>query len=137
MTKKMDFDAVVAVLRDLKNLKLNPNIHDTKDADGEENTDTESQDDNITTIEISSDSSEEESAPRQPMLPKRVRLVKLTKRAGAGTDNLELSKLVLEFIQVLQMNSSRTLTREAFEFLDALHKQLADPSVFIVPTRYV
>jgi casein kinase 1 len=131
----MDFDAVVAVLRGLKNLKLNPNIHDTKD---EENTDTESQDDNITTIEISSDSSEEEeSAPRQPMLPKRVRLLKLTKRAGAGTDNLELSKLVLEFIQVLQMNSSRTLTREAFEFLDALHKQLADPSVFIVPTRYV
>ena len=138
MTKKMDFDAVVAVLRDLKNLKLNPNIHDTKDADSEENTDTESQDNKITTIEISSDSSEEEeSAPQQPMVPKRVRLLKLTKRAGAGTDNRELSGLVLEFIQVLQMNSSRTLTREAFEFLDALHKQLADPSVFIVPTRYV
>ena len=132
----MGFDAVAAVLRGLKNLNLSPNIHDTEHADSEKNKDIESQDDKITTIEISSDSSEEESAPRQPMVPKRVRLVKLTKRAGAGTDNQELSKLVLEFIEVLQMNSSRTLTKEAFEFLDALHKQLADPSIFIIPTRY-
>jgi casein kinase 1 len=128
----MDRDTVLAVLQGLKNLNLD--THLIKGTD-DKKTDKESRIASSITIEISSDSSEEESAPRQPTIPKRTRLLKLTKRAAAGTDNQELSELVLEFIQVLQMNSSRTLTREAFEFLDTLHKQLADPSIFVVPPR--
>lgn len=127
----MDRDTVLAVLQGLKNLNLNTPL--IKGTDNEKSTDKESRVVSSITIELSSDSSEEESAPRQPTIPKRTRLLKLTKQAAAGTDNQELSELVLEFIQVLQMNSSRTLTREAFEFLDTLHKQLADPSVFVVP----
>ncbi|KAH8998684.1 hypothetical protein EDB92DRAFT_2111751 [Lactarius akahatsu] len=37
--------------------------------------------------------------------------------------------------KLTQAADNRTLTREGFGFLDALHKQLADPSVFIVPLR--
>jgi casein kinase 1 len=36
---------------------------------------------------------------------------------------------------LLQANSSRTLTKEGFAFLDALYKQLVDPSVFVLPLR--
>ncbi len=129
----MGHDAVLAVLQGLKNLNLDTQL--IKGTDNEKSTDKESRVVSSITIELSSDSSEEESAPRQPTIPKRTRLLKLTKRAAAGTDNQELSELVLEFIQVLQMNSSRTLTREAFEFLDTLHKQLADPSIFVVSPR--
>lgn len=38
-------------------------------------------------------------------------------------------------MQVLQTHRSRTLTKEAFAFLDALYKQLADPSVYVRPMR--
>ncbi|TFK73561.1 kinase-like protein, partial [Pluteus cervinus] len=64
---------------------------------------------------------------------KATRLAKLTKQAPEATDNKLLSDLVQEFIAALQCNTSRTMTKEGFRFIDALHKQLADPSVFVAP----
>ena len=84
-------------------------------------------------IEIASDSDMAKSMPTPFVIPKAHRLVKLTAKASDATDNLALSNLVREFVEVLRSNSSKTLTREATQFLDALHKQLADPSVFVAP----
>jgi len=61
--------------------------------------------------------------------------MRLSKSVTEATDNHALSSLVSEFAEVLRNTGSRTLTREGFSFLDALHKQLADPSVFVVPLR--
>jgi casein kinase 1 len=66
---------------------------------------------------------------------KASRIAKLTQAAGQAADNRVLAQITADFVKVLQNSSSRTLTREGFAFLDALHKQLADPSVFIVPLR--
>lgn len=88
------------------------------------------------TIVISSDS-ENGPAPVRYQAPKALRLNQLAGRGSNATDNAALSHLVREFVDVLQMNSSRTLTREAFTFLDVLYKQLDDPSVFVKPERYV
>ena len=66
---------------------------------------------------------------------KAARLVKLTRAAGQAADNSVLARLTEDFVKVLRNSNSRTLTREGFAFLDALHKQLSDPSVFIVPLR--
>ncbi|KAH9480462.1 Casein kinase 1-like protein 9 [Psilocybe cubensis] len=87
------------------------------------------------TIVISSDS-ESGPAPIRYQAPKALRLNQLARRGLNATDNAALSKLVKEFVDVLQMNSSRTLTREAFTFLDVLYKQLDDPSVFVTPQRH-
>ena len=62
-------------------------------------------------------------------------LADLSTRASKAGDNGSLAALVKEFNQILQMNSSRTLTKEASRFLDVLYKQLYDPSVFIQPTK--
>ncbi|KAI0304509.1 kinase-like domain-containing protein [Multifurca ochricompacta] len=66
---------------------------------------------------------------------KAARIVKLTQAAGQAADNRVLAQITANFVKVLQDSNSRTLTREGFAFLDALHKQLADPSVFIIPLR--
>lgn len=66
---------------------------------------------------------------------KAARIIKLTRAAGQAADNRVLAGLTDDFVKVLRNSNSRTLTREGFAFLDALHKQLADPSVFIVPLR--
>ena len=66
---------------------------------------------------------------------KAARIIKLTQAAGQAADNRVLARLTEDFVKVLRNSNSRTLTREGFAFLDALHKQLADPSVFIVPLR--
>jgi len=66
---------------------------------------------------------------------KAARITKLTQAAGQAADNRVLARLTEDFVKVLRNSNSRTLTREGFAFLDALHKQLADPSVFIVPLR--
>ena len=66
---------------------------------------------------------------------KAARIIKLTRAAGQAADNRVLARLTEDFVKVLRDFNSRTLTREGFAFLDALHKQLADPSVFIVPLR--
>ncbi|KAF8073825.1 kinase-like domain-containing protein [Lyophyllum atratum] len=85
------------------------------------------------TIEISSGS---EGGPEDVnLVPKAKRLARLTAKASTATDNSALSSLVLEFVEVMKCNSSRTLTKDGFAFLDALYKQLADPSVFVTPMR--
>ncbi|KAG6856423.1 hypothetical protein H0H87_004642 [Tephrocybe sp. NHM501043] len=78
-------------------------------------------------IEISDSSEDGES--------KASRLIKLTAKASHATDNAGLSALVRQFILALKCNSSRQLTKDASAFLDALYKQLADPSVFVAQTR--
>ena len=87
-------------------------------------------------IVISSDSESGAIAPlRRQAAPKALRLNRLAGQASSATDNATLARLVKEFTDVLQMNSSRTLTKEAFYFLDVLYKQLDDPSVFVRTTR--
>ncbi|KAF8195370.1 kinase-like domain-containing protein [Pholiota molesta] len=84
------------------------------------------------------DSSEQAAAEGSGVGSKRAIVISSgSERSGAfdAPDNATLSQLVKEFKDVLQINSSRTLTREAFYFLDVLYKQLDDPSVFIKPAR--
>ncbi|KAJ7095934.1 kinase-like domain-containing protein [Mycena belliarum] len=85
-------------------------------------------------IEIVSDS-DDGRIPLDCMSPKAYKLTMLTRRASDAADNAALSELVVEFIGIMQSNKSRMLTKEGFRFLDTLYKQLADPSVFIVPMR--
>lgn len=73
--------------------------------------------------------------PAEQRVTKATRITKLTKAAGQAVDNRVLAQITSDFVKVLQSSNSRTLTREGFAFLDVLHKQLADPSVFIVPLR--
>ena len=68
-------------------------------------------------------------------LPKAAALVQLARRVPDATDNVLLARVVRDFVDVLQSSRSRTLTKEGFVFIDALYKQLSDPSVFIVPMR--
>jgi casein kinase 1 len=84
-------------------------------------------------IEISSSS--EGSIPLRSLTPKAHKLIKLTKALSGASDNEAIAGTITEFIAVLQINGSRNMTKEGFAFLDALHKQLADPSVFIKPLR--
>ncbi|KAL6302009.1 CK1/CK1 protein kinase [Sparassis latifolia] len=84
-------------------------------------------------------SSDDENAPGKApaavRLPKAMHLAKLAQAVPDATDNVALARVVLEFIQVLQENRSRTLTKEGFAVLDALYKQMADPSVYVQPLR--
>lgn len=73
--------------------------------------------------------------PTEHRITKAASIAKLTQAAGQAADNRVLAQIMADFVKVLQSSNSRTLTREGFAFLDALHKQLADPSVFIVPLR--
>ncbi|KIK69595.1 hypothetical protein GYMLUDRAFT_33969 [Collybiopsis luxurians FD-317 M1] len=86
-------------------------------------------------ITVSSGTESADAAPLTSSTPKAQRLAKLATKAAAATDNTALSELVLEFIKVMKSNTSRTLTKDGFAFVDALHKQLADPSVFVQPMR--
>ncbi|KAJ4000384.1 kinase-like domain-containing protein [Lentinula boryana] len=88
-----------------------------------------------TVISGDSESQENDSVPPASMLPKAYKLAKLTIRVPSTTDNAALSELVLEFIKVMKSNTSRTLIKDGFAFLDALNKQLEDPSVFVLPMR--
>lgn len=76
-----------------------------------------------------------ERGPAAHRHTKAAQITKLTQAAGQAADNRALAQITADFVKVLQSSNSRTLTREGFAFLDALHKQLADPSVFIVPLR--
>ena len=76
-----------------------------------------------------------ERGPAAHRHTKASQITKLTQAAGQAADNRALAQITADFVKVLQSSNSRTLTREGFAFLDALHKQLADPSVFIVPLR--
>lgn len=92
-------------------------------------------------IILDSDDSDDRSDSRGGLRVMRGRLGKasqlnqLVREANDVSDNKTLAKLVADFVRVLQDTSSRTLTKEAFSFLDALHKQLSDPSTFVGPLR--
>ena len=83
-------------------------------------------------IVISSSEDEDDSTKT---VPKARRIYLLRTKVSAATDNATLSKLVQEFVEVLEKTYSKSLTVEGFSFLDALYKQLADPSVFAQPMR--
>lgn len=88
-------------------------------------------------IELSSDSEGENEGQKKGVvrLTKATQLIQLVRRTRETTDNVALARVVREFSELLESSRSRTLTKEGFAFLDALYKQLADPSVFIVPLR--
>lgn len=111
------------VFGDLKNVENA--IHDAKQAAKEPDSDK--------WIVVSSDS--DRSGVFVPVVPKARRLAKLVTKIREATDNNALAAVIREFIEILKMNSSRTITKEAFVFIDALYKQLADPSVFFAPDR--
>ncbi|KAJ3716973.1 kinase-like domain-containing protein [Lentinula raphanica] len=92
--------------------------------------------DKHTVISSNADGQEnDDSVPPAHMLPKAYKLAKLTIKVSSATDNAALSDLVLEFIKIMKSNTSRTLIKDGFSFLDALNKQLEDPSVFVLPMR--
>lgn len=93
--------------------------------------------DRTNAIVISSGSESNDTVAMRFQPPKAVRLGDLSRRASTATDNQTLARLVKEFVEVLRMNSSRTLTKEAFVFLDVLYKQLDNPSLFVQPARFV
>ncbi|KAH9847919.1 CK1/CK1 protein kinase [Lenzites betulinus] len=68
-------------------------------------------------------------------LPKAARLAQIAREVGAATDNTALAARVRDFARAMEENRSRMLTKEGFAVLDALHRQLADPSVFVAPIR--
>lgn len=73
--------------------------------------------------------------PRTPVRSKKAnQLQRLRFSVLSATDNPALAVAVQEFAQFLQLGS-KTLTKEGFAFLDALYKQLADPSIFAQPLR--
>lgn len=74
-------------------------------------------------------------AQAQTRLTKAARLGQLAREMAAATDNAALARLVRAFVGVMQENRSKMLTKEGFAVLDALHKQLGDPSVFVAPLR--
>lgn len=82
-------------------------------------------------IIISSGDEDDSTRP----VPKARRIYLLRTKVSAATDNTTLSKLVLEFVEVLEGTFSKSLTVEGFAFMDALYKQLVDPSVFVQPMR--
>jgi len=82
-------------------------------------------------IVISSGDEDDSTKP----VPKARRIYLLRTKVSAATDNATLSKLLLEFVEVLEKTYSKSLTVEGFAFLDALYKQLVDPEVFIQPMR--
>ncbi|KAJ8080622.1 hypothetical protein AAF712_003007 [Marasmius tenuissimus] len=66
------------------------------------------------------------------MTMKAYKLSKLATQVSKATDNRVLATKVTEFIKVMKSNTSRTLTKDGFGFLDALYKQLTDPDVFVI-----
>jgi len=133
-------DDLSEILEDLKRLELAPqSFLDTLKKPKEGTRRSSGDDTKVNSLKhengivISSDS---EADNHTSHLPKATRLTMLTKRASNAIDNATLAALVKEFVDVMKMNSSRTLTKEAFGFLDLLFKQLDDPSVFIHPKRF-
>lgn len=120
------------ILGDKKNVQ--DAIQRAKD-DAKRNDDSFKQSQSKNVIQISSGSEANDSIPPPFLAPKAHKLIRLTTRVSEATDNRALSVLVRDFVEVLQSNTSRALTKEGFHFLDVLYKQLADPSVFIMPMR--
>ncbi|GJE98274.1 casein kinase 1 family protein [Phanerochaete sordida] len=68
-------------------------------------------------------------------LTKAEQLAELARVTPNAVDNAMLAQIVRQFAEVLETSKSKALTKEGFAVLDAVHRQLADPSVFIVPMR--
>ncbi|KAH7920978.1 kinase-like protein [Leucogyrophana mollusca] len=126
------------VLHDLAKLQLNsrPILGDQTNIPAPARTDkTEPKKQDV--VEISSD--EDNSQVAQPRAPTRLNKVmelhRLKQSVQNATNNVMLSDVVAEFATFLQSSRSRALTKEGFTFLDALYKQLADPSIFVQPLR--
>ncbi|KAF7291578.1 Dual specificity kinase 1 [Mycena chlorophos] len=138
-------DEMARILNDLTNLNLGePALGDqatvdeavrkAKQAARDESDD--SAKDAREVIDITTDSDDDhDTIPPPHLTPKAYKLLKLVKRVEDATENTALSECILEFVGILKSNSSRTLTKEGFAFIDALYKQLADPSVFLLPMR--
>lgn len=90
-------------------------------------------------IIISDGDGDENTGPAKPpsgtRMTKAMHLNKIARTVSDSHDNGSLAQVVGEFVDLLHASRSRTLTKEGFAVLDALHKQLADPSVFIQPLR--
>lgn len=74
-------------------------------------------------------------APADVRPSKAVQIAKLTRVVSESVDNIALAQALEGLVEVLRDSRSRSLTKEGFAFLDALYKQLADPSVYIQPMR--
>ena len=91
-------------------------------------------------IELSSDDSADENAHARSRTlrgrtTKAARLAQVARAVAGATENRALAAAVRELAAAMQESRSKTLTKEGFAVLDALHKQLADPSVFVAPAR--
>lgn len=85
---------------------------------------------------IISSGDENDSSKRQVgRTQKAAAMKRLTSSVSKAVDNVELGRLVGEFIQVLRSNSSKFMTKEGFAFLDSLESQLVDPDVFVVDSK--
>lgn len=139
----MDTDEMENVLNDLAKLQLNPPrpiLGDQTNVPAPARKVVAKKPSEIISL---SDSSEEgipkpNGQPLPPRTPVRTRkasqLQKLKHSVLDSTDNAALAVAVEEFTEFLQLGS-KTLTKEGFAFLDALYKQLADPSIFVHPLR--
>ncbi|KAG1838026.1 kinase-like domain-containing protein [Suillus subalutaceus] len=139
----IDADEMENVLNDLAKLQLNPPrpiLGDQTNVPAPARKDDAKKRSEIISV---SDSSEDDRLkpngqplpPRTPVRTKKAsQLQKLKLSVLDSTDNAALAVAVEEFTKFLQLGS-RTLTKEGFAFLDALYKQLADPSIFVHPLR--
>lgn len=91
--------------------------------------------DNTDSSELAKQIPNQLALPLGTRIPKAAQLNKLTTAVSEATDNEALAHVVTNFAVFLQSNRSRTLTKEGFAFLDTLYKQLADPSVYVMPLR--
>jgi casein kinase 1 len=139
----IDADEIENVLNDLAKLQLNPPrpiLGDQTNVPVPARKDDAKKPSEIISV---SDTSEDDGLrsngqplpPRTPVRTKKAsQLQKLKLSVLDSTDNAGLAVAVEEFTKFLQLGS-RTLTKEGFAFLDALYKQLADPSIFVQPLR--
>lgn len=139
----MDTDEMENVLNDLAKLQLNPPrpiLGDQTNVPAPARKDNAKKPREIISLSDSSDEGrpKPDGQPLPPHTPVRTRkasqLQKLRYSVLDSTDNAALAVAVEEFAEFLQLGS-KTLTKEGFAFLDALYKQLADPSIFVHPLR--
>jgi casein kinase 1 len=105
----------------------------TKLAQGKKDPATSSDDEGVIVISDSENGTTQKAAAVR--LTKASQLAALARIVPSATDNVMLARVVREFVEILDSSRSKALTKEGFAFLDALHKQLADPSVYAVPLR--
>ncbi|EIN12763.1 CK1/CK1 protein kinase [Punctularia strigosozonata HHB-11173 SS5] len=116
--------------------KIAPNVQEAVDrAKDEIKKPSKDSSENIITSGDSSDNDKVLDRPQDPIrLPKAAQLRKIAVDITKTVDNHAMSKIVIDYVRVLKAaNSSRTLTKDGFAVLDALYKQLADPSVYVLP----